>query len=248
MDGTATYRQRWLRLILLTCLLSLLANSSSAASLRVSPIRLELSSNTPTSLLRLTNDDEVARVVQVELMAWSQEKQRDSFQPSNDIVVNPPIFTVAPGKTQFIRIGLRHPVTSNDELSYRLFMTEVPQGQAAAAQSGQLNVVLRLSVPIFVSPQTVAIPSLRWTAVSEQDNSIKVTATNTGNTHFQIKSLELTDLKRSQVLAKETQGVYILPGQSWQWLLKPRIRQKAEFFHLSVHTDQGDIDEDIKLD
>ena len=248
MDGTAIYRQRWLRLILLTCLLSLHANQSAATSLRVTPIRLELSSNTPTSLLRLTNDDEAAKVVQVELMAWSQEQQRDSYQPSNDIVVNPPIFTVAPGKTQFIRIGLRHPVTSNDELSYRLFMTEVPQGQAVAAQSGQLKVVLRLSVPVFVSPQTATIPTLRWTAVSNQDNTIKITATNTGNVHYQIKSLELTDAQRSRVLAKETRGVYLLPGQSWHWLLEPRIRQKAEYFHLSVHTDQGDIDEDIKLD
>ena len=248
MDGTTTYRQRWLRLILLTCLLPLLANPSAATSLRVSPIRVELSSNTPTSLLRLTNDDETARVVQVELMAWSQEKQRDSFQPSNDIVVNPPIFTVAPGKTQFIRMGLRHPVTSNDELAYRLFMTEVPQDQAVAVQPGQLNVVLRLSVPVFVSPQTAISPTLRWTAVSNQDNSIKITATNTGNVHYQIKGLELSDSQQSRVLAKETQGVYLLPGQSWQWLLKPRIRQKADFFHLSVHTDQGDIDEDIKLD
>jgi len=181
-------------------------------------------------------------------MAWSQEKQHDTFQPSNDIVVNPPIFTIAPGKTQFIRIGLRHPLKSNHELAYRLFMTEVPQAHAVTAQSGQLNVVLRLSVPIFVSPQTATIPTLRWTAASNEDNTIKITATNTGNVHYQIKSLELTDSQRSRLLAKETQGAYILPGQSRHWLLKTRIRQKAEYFHLSVHTDQGDIDEDIKLD
>lgn len=246
MDGIATYRQRKLHLILLTCLLSLLANPAGATSLRVSPVRLELSSSTPTSFLKLTNDDKTARVVQVELMAWSQEKQRDVFQPSDDIVVNPPIFTVAPGKAQIVRVGFRHPLTADHELTYRLFITEVPQPHPAALQTDRLRIVLRMSVPIFVSTQTAATPALRWTAASDKGNTIKITATNSGNVHFQIHSFEIADSNRSQILAKETPEVYILPGRSWHWHFKANTHWRTGFLHLSSHTDLGDINEDIK--
>lgn len=246
MDGITIYGQYKLHLLLLTCLLALLANPAAATSLNVSPLRLELSSSTPTSFLKLTNDDKTARVVQVELMAWSQKRQRNVFLPSDDIVVNPPIFTVAPGKTQIVRVGLRQPPTADHELAYRLFMTEVPQPQPAAPQTSQMRVVLRLSVPVFVSTQIAAAPALRWTAASDKDNTLQITATNTGNVHYQIRSFEVADSERSQVLAKESPGVYILPGRSWHWRLKAKTHWQADLFHLSAHTDLGDIDEDIR--
>ena len=239
----------WLT-VALTCVgYCLSPNLSHATTFNVSPIRVELSAVKPTSFLTITNDDGAPKVVQVELMAWSQAEQRNIFVPSNDIVVNPPIFTVKPGSTQIVRLGLRRPIDADHELSYRLFLTEVPPPVESAAQRmGQgLQIVLRLSVPIFISTQNKPVPTLSWKAVSDKDGAIHLTATNTGNMHFQIQDFKLTVPASSRVLAKQTGAVYLLPEQSWHWRFNPDTHWRADSLYLSARTDSGDINEEVEL-
>ena len=238
----------WLTVVSICIGYCLSLSVSHATTFNVSPIRVELSAVKPASFLTLTNNDASAKVVQVELMAWSQAEERNIFVPSDDIVVNPPIFTVKPGKTQIVRLGLRRPIEADRELSYRLFLTEVPPPVESAAQrmSQGLQIVLRLSVPIFVSTQKSS-PTLSWKAASDKDGAIHLTATNTGNMHFQIQDLKLALPTSSRVLAKENGAVYLLPEQSWHWRFNTDTHWQADSLHLSARTDSGDINEEVEL-
>jgi fimbrial chaperone protein len=43
----------------------------------------------------------------VQLFAWSQDAGQDILQPTTDLLVSPPVFTVQPGQSQLLRIALR---------------------------------------------------------------------------------------------------------------------------------------------
>src|SRR5712692_6344838 len=98
-----------------------------AGSLHVSPVRLVLSQAQPTTILTLQNDGDQATVVQLEVMDWSQTDGEDIYTPTTGLLANPPIFTVLPGGTQTVRIGLRRPPDPQRERAYRLYLQEVPR-------------------------------------------------------------------------------------------------------------------------
>ena len=47
--------------------------------------------------------------IQAHIVAWSAKGAEEVLTDNDDILLNPPIFTVAVGHTQFLRLGLRHP-------------------------------------------------------------------------------------------------------------------------------------------
>jgi fimbrial chaperone protein len=100
--------------------------SATAASLTVSPIRVVLDGKNHCAVVTLRNTGQEARVVQVELLRWTQEAERDVYTPTRDLLVNPPVFTLAPGQSQLIRVGLNRSPDAAQELAYRLYIQEVP--------------------------------------------------------------------------------------------------------------------------
>ena len=65
--------------------------------------------------------------------------------------MSPPIATIAPDKEQIIRVGLRRAPDKERELSYRLFLQEVPAPPKPGFQG--LQVALRVGLPVFVQPK-----------------------------------------------------------------------------------------------
>ena len=59
---------------------------------------------------------------------------------------------VAPGKQQMVRVIRIHSAPVSQELSYRVLVDELP-GKASAERSVGLKVLLRYSIPVFVTPQ-----------------------------------------------------------------------------------------------
>ena len=202
-----------------TALVFLLALAAHAGSFSANPVRLTIPAGVTSTSLSLENQGDQPVLVQAEVMAWSQQDGNDVLTPSQDLVVSPPIFKVAPGASQIIRVGLLRPADPARELTYRLFLQEVPQ-PPPSGQQGVVSVALRLGLPVFVVPRGRAAPTLAWRAAPAPEGAIRLTLTNSGNAHVQAIDCRLYRLDGT-LIAEHNLAGYVLLGQARSWQIKP---------------------------
>lgn len=208
-----------------------------AASLDVDPIRVVFSAESTITVVTLTNAGDAPATVQLEPVAWSQDKGEDVYTPTHDLLATPPIFTVQPHAKQIIRLGLRAKPDPVREICYRLYLQEVPQSQQLKGLGVQM--ALRIGVPVFVAPTAPLKPSLQWTLKRSSDKELELDAVNDGNAHVQVRQITLTG-PDAQTLTVQQAG-YVLPGASRSWRVPLTKPQSAGKFKVSADTDQGPI-------
>jgi fimbrial chaperone protein len=224
------------------------AEIAGAGSFQVNPIRVEMSANVTSGALTIRNDGDEPVVVQLSVLAWSQESGEDKYSATTEALVTPPIATIAAGAQQIVRVGLRRPPDPRRELAFRLFVQEVPP--PPKPNFNGLQVALRVGLPVFVAPLAPSTRQLAWSAKSEPNNTIRLTVRNTGNTHVQISDFELRPSDDELPVAHEAGLAYALAGESREWLLRSsNARSKtATELRLKAITDAGEIQTVVKLD
>jgi fimbrial chaperone protein len=229
-------------------LTALRAEIVAAGSFQVNPIRVDMSAGVTSAALTIRNDGDESIVVQLSVVAWSQDSGEDKYGATNEALVTPPIATIAPGAQQIVRVGLRRPPDPRQELAFRLFVQEVPP--PPKPDFNGLQVALRVSLPVFVAPLVPPIRQLAWSAKAESDGAIRLTVRNTGNTHIQISDFELRPSDEDTLVAHEAGLAYALAGQSREWLLKRRSdpSKTATELRLKAVTDAGEIEAVVTLD
>jgi len=210
------------RLCIVTCLLSLLLAPAlwAAGTLLVSPIRVHLSADSPTAVLSVINQGEQEKLIQLEVVHWTQQNGEDQYQADNRILATPPVFRLPAGESQLIRLGLRQVPQNLTEDAFRIFVREVPE-QHATQQA--LRMALRLGIPIFVAPsagaQRSAIDGLQWAMTKNPQGEISLQALNQSHFHIQLHNIRLLQGKTE---LKTLPGMkYLLPGQSYRWRIQP---------------------------
>ena len=228
-----------MRKILILVVLAITPLWAAAASFQVYPVRITLSPKHSTDVLRVTNSSNTPTVVQLQIEAWSQNNGRDVYTSSRNLLATPPIFTVAPGSQQVVRIGMRtHPETKQ-ETGYRLFLTEVPPAPAPGFRGVQI--ALRVGIPIFVEPANTIAPDIHWSMQRLSATSLRLSAVNQGTAHLQILKLELSKTGQSQPVVQENGG-YILPGAKNSWRIKlASALTENQPLELTAITDQGTL-------
>lgn len=226
--------RRWVALV---TVMLLAPWGARAASFQVNPVRVVLSAAQPTAVLHVTNTSDTPTVVQLQSLAWSQNHGHEVYAPSRALLATPPIFTIAPGHEQIVRIGLRGAPDAKQESSFRLFLNEVPP----APQSGfrGLQIVLRIGIPVFVEPATPTAPALHWSWQRLSAQQIEIRAANTGSAHVEILKLLVGTPGQKKLLASEFGG-YVLPGATHTWSVKlaaPLLVKAA--LEITADTDQG---------
>jgi fimbrial chaperone protein len=225
--------------------------ATHAANFTVSPVRVELSAGHSSTALTVTNEsaDEPV-VVQLRTVAWSQNAGDDIYAETTDLLTAPPIFTIQPRASQVIRVGLRHPPTTEHEISYRLYLREVP----AAPKPGfsGVQIALEMSLPVFVKPKGASVPALHWQAggQSNSDGALTLIVKNDGTAHAQVANLVLFAAGSDRPIATHGQFAYILPGQSRQLTFTPNSGSTSPVtaaLHLTGYSDAGDIDSNVAL-
>jgi len=218
-----------------------------AGSFQVNPIRVDISRGA-SAAITLRNDGSDAIVVQSSVVGWSQDNGQDVYAPTSEALVTPPIMTVPPGGEQIVRVGLRRAPDAQRELTYRVYLQEVPPPPKAGFTG--LQVALRVGLPVFVAPVAAPIRRLEWSAHIRPDGAIALSAHNTGNSHVQITDFELQLPGASEPLAHESLLAYVLAGQRRQWNLSaPAERVKsARELTLKAFTDAGEIDTAINVE
>lgn len=222
----------------------LLAAGAEAGNFSAAPVRITLAGAAPASLL-LENHGEDAVLVQGEALAWSQQDGKDNLVPTRELLISPPMFKLAAGGKQTVRIALLRPPDMTRELTYRVYLQEVPPPPAAGQST--VTTALRLSLPVFVLPPKVAVaPALNWRATASADR-LNLTLANGGNAHIQVSALKLSHPDGSQ-LAEEKTFVYVLPGQAHSWGIPLKQPLHGDKLKLIAQTDNGAVHAEIGLE
>jgi fimbrial chaperone protein len=238
--------QRW---AVLTALLGMLAGvpGAWAGSFQVNPVRIDLTPEARIATVTVTNNGTDSVVVQTRVATWSQHDNKDDYQSSNTLIATPPIATIAPGASQIVRVGLRGQSDAKKELAYRLFVQEVPPPPKPGFKG--LQVALRIGIPVFIAPQHgTAKPDIDWKVQRTADGRIEITARNIGLGHVRVDAIRIFG-GTGQSIAAESQLMYVLPGHSRTWTLKPTNGNipTGRSLHLHAQTDAGNVDTSVQI-
>jgi fimbrial chaperone protein len=221
-------------------LLALLSGSASltAGTFTVNPVRVELSARQPHSTLQIVNSGDDKLTVQVHPMRWGSGGNNEGLEETNDVIANPPIFTIAPHQTQFVRLGLREFKAAAAETTYRLILEEIPP--PLAPDFNGLRTLLRISVPVFVTPPQGAHAQLTWEVRRSPDQITVLSVENHGNAHIQLKQIAVSHAPDGEPIFTSTNAVYVLPGTRREWRMGDLPGSSSGWLVRAV-TDQGAV-------
>ncbi len=226
----------WLRfLVVLAVLLD--AAPVVAAALSVSPTRLSLGTGTTTDAVAVRNDGDRPVLVQVETFRWTGPLRTDALESTRDLLAVPSVFRIAPGARQVIRVALRKPFTGGVEEAYRLLIAEVPE--EAGAETGGVRFTLRLSLPVFVTPED-ARPRPEW-RLRRGAGGYELVLYNAGNAHIRIRGLRLRAEEGDAVIEPAEPAAYVLAGGEHVWRLPAARVRRARRFILEAESQSGPI-------
>ncbi|TDR41553.1 fimbrial chaperone protein [Tahibacter aquaticus] len=225
-------------------LLLAFAAAVQADGIAVAPVRLDLASTAKAEVLSVTNHGSTPSDVQVRVLRWSQSGNDDSYAASDDMAASPPRFLLAPGAEQTVRIYRRIAVAES-ELSYRIFIDQLPQG---VAEPGVVRLPIRLVIPLFVAGSRPGEPVLDWTALRDGEQ-IRLRAHNRGTQHVRIASLALSPADAGTAAAAQATLLYVLPGASREIVLaRPLwLNPATRSLRVAGDSDAGGIDARVEL-
>jgi fimbrial chaperone protein len=229
-----------LRFLTITAfLLSAAGGHAAGGSLAVSPVRVELSQSRTTAVVVVENQGAAARVYQLETVAWTQANGEDIYTPTRELIAVPPVFQLEAGKKQIVRVGLQTGRGAR-EMAFRLFIEEVPISPESQTETvPSVQTVLRVGVPVFVSPSERAdTPRLAWTVERSAAGATAFVVENPTNVHVQLEQVTLRDQGPRKPLEA---GFYLLAGQKRRWSPSLLESLSGSRVVIEAETDQGRI-------
>lgn len=194
-------------------IIGLAAPAVAASTFSIDRTRVHLSQAQPSELVTLSNESSEPVRLQVTVQRWTQGPDEPvRLEPTEDVVFFPALMTIEPGRSRSIRVGLSRP-PADRELTYRLIIDELP---APGGPGGtRLNVLTRLSVPVFVQPpKPEARPAV--TSLLPSGDGLQVTVVNNGSAYAMIDTITVRgrDREAGTVGAASGAGWYVLAGST----------------------------------
>lgn len=207
---------------------------------------MDLGAAQRSAAVTITNGD-AERVVQVEAFRWRRSQGEDLYTPADDLIVNPPLFKLAPNAKQVVRVGFTAANKRTEERAYRVYFQEVPEQTSAAAGGTRLQMVLRLGVPLFVAPDTIR-SELLWSAKRTADG-LRLQLKNAGNVHARLTDLAVTlPADPAQTIANAPALRYVFPGEISVWTFQLNGPVTVKALQVSAQSESGTINAEIPLE
>ncbi|MBL0729511.1 molecular chaperone [Piscinibacter sp. HJYY11] len=199
------------------------------------------SGNSSTSVL-IVNRSGQDMLLHAEAIAWRREGGADRDAPTKDLAIDLPVFALAPGGQQTVRITLRGPAASDQEMAYRMVLRELPATNAGPATARRASAAARaamtLRVPVYVSPALVRRQQ-QWQAHIDDDGQLVAKVANLGNVHYKVGGLRvLGDTQPPIVISHPSQSV-LFPGEARTFRLLPPTVPTHKPISLEVRTEFG---------
>ena len=142
-----------LRHLLTSLGLALAAGTATLAyaGVAISPVVVEMNSPRRAVAVSVNNSGDRPITLQSDVMLWKQVEGLDRYEPSDALLVVPPIVEIQPGTSQVFRLIQRTPVLSSVEQTYRLILEDITENQV---KDGQAAISFRLThnLPVMIAP------------------------------------------------------------------------------------------------
>lgn len=222
---------------------------ASAAGVTISPVVLEIDSPRKAIAVTLTNNGDRPATFQTEALVWHQVNGRDQTEPTDELLVVPPIVEVPARGSQIFRVMLRSRAPSPVERTYRVMLEDITEEQAAS--SGQASVAFKLthSLPVLIAASGQVVNVLRWkpcppvgapatSGMSSAEACVRLL--NAGNRRVKVQSLTLGGVGWQQALSIKG-GVNVLTGAEREWRVPLQVGQKGALHNVQVLTARGEL-------
>jgi fimbrial chaperone protein len=222
------------------------ASFSFAGSIKVIPTKLLIEGGKKTDVLKVTNEGDDKITVQVEAMKWSQgEGGKDIYEPTEDIVLFPKIFTLEKGKECLLRVGARNRKAETKEAAYRVFLQQIAVSKPG---DSQLVFALRLSVPVFIRP-VKEVKEWGIEKVELSEGTLLINIKNSGNSHLVVSKMKATgiDASNQEAFKKEEAGWYVLPGVVRTFAMKIPRQECLNSSVIKITSEVGESSKEAKL-
>lgn len=232
-----------MRCVLPSLMLFATASVCQAGSIQLTPVRINLSNAAKVQILTVHNTGTEESVMQVTLNKWTLDDEEYAYVQSQDLVITPATFRLAPDTQQIVRIGLRESTPARVEDAYRLLVEEVPPPLVPGATGARM--IVRHDLPVFVAPMEPAVVLLDID-LECTDNGSLLNVTNIGNVHAQLRNVELEDSSAGVQLGNWEAFNYLLPTAKMSWSLAevaPAATDKR--LNVTMLTDQGSFTADV---
>lgn len=215
----------------------------AAQSLRVLPVNIQMAPGQKATILTVVNEGIAVTAIQIRAYAWNQPNGSDQLTDSNEILASPPLVSVAPGATQVIRLVLRK-TPLGQEATYRILLDQIP----AASVPGIVQVVLRMSIPIFAQPATRAVPHVQF-HIERDAGKASLVGINDGLRHEAVRDIVLSAGDGRRLKTEPGASPYILAGATRRW---PIVAQgppplTGETLRMTAHGDAGAIEQQVRV-
>ena len=217
-----------------TSLLLFLPSMLNAASIRLSPVSVEILSDQSASSISLYNQSNESADLQIRIFEWTQNAGQDQLIPTDDIAISPPFLKLKPNDSYNLRVVRIKPEPISGEKTYRIILDELPKPIDSRKASQGVNVLLRSSLPVFVVNKD-AITQLNWKIDAKQNDTF-LNISNIGNRHALLNDLILVDNteNKSYPIKVNTVNGYILSGKSKNYTINNFTYQPNHKYSISL--------------
>lgn len=141
--------------------LSCFAQAAPAASFQVNPVRAHLEPGRAVETLVVRNDGDAVLRFEATLLRWEMAADGSWVQtPSDDLVLHPQYLEVPARGEARMRVGALDPIAADaPQRAYRIELMQ--QADPAVPAGTALQMLTKVSLPVFVGGSDQARPSLR---------------------------------------------------------------------------------------
>ncbi|EOQ73214.1 molecular chaperone [Acinetobacter lactucae] len=221
-------------IFIITSLLLSLSSTLSAATIRISPVNVEILSNQSASSISLFNQSNESTDLQIRVFEWVQKNGQDELIPTDEIAISPPFLKLKPNDSYNLRVVRVNPAAISGEKTYRIIIDELPKPVDSRKAAQGINVLLRSSLPVFVVNKD-AITKLNWKIDSNQ-KAPSLNISNIGNRHALLNNLTLVDTtaNKSYPIQVNTVNGYILGQQTRSYSINNFTYQPNHKYSVSL--------------
>lgn len=200
----------------------------NAASIRLSPVSVEILNDQSASSISLYNQSNESTDLQVRVFEWRQNAGQDQLIPTDEIAVSPPFLKLQPNDSYNLRVVRINPAPVSGEQTYRIIIDELPKPIDNRKADQGINVLLRSSLPLFVVNKD-AITKLTW-SIQQEQNTSSLMISNVGNRHALLNNLTLVDVtaNKSYAIKVNTVNGYILAGKARNFNISPDFKFQTD--------------------
>ena len=202
-----------------------LINGAFALDFSIQPIRIYMSAEKNTAVFKIENLTEKKTItVETEVKEWDQDENgKFILKETEDLIVVPPYIELEPRQKQLVKLAYLGSFDGKTQKTYRLIVKQIPQEIKPEKNPKKIKtaiqIVLHVSVPVFVNPPGVDISyDLDITPVYKGKDKIVLDIKNKGNGFTRIINVQC--LKGDKEIYNKDYAFYILPQKEVKFIIK----------------------------